>query len=168
MCSVTIVPTCSINDNEINDTVANLNSGNYETLNTAPEAQRQLAIAGRAVHAFVGPPCMTGLIVNSGLSTAQNIPVVSYYSVAFQVETSLNSTFATLSSVSTMNSQQGKDWGWVSERNHTCTANALGIILSTYKWTQFAILSDDFLLNTYLSNAIQYYVANGLLGELRG
>jgi hypothetical protein len=105
---VTIVPTCSISDDEINDTVANLDGGDYEMFNVASEAQRQLAVAGRAVHAFVGPPCMTGLIVNSGLSTVQNIPIVSYFSVAYQVETRLNTTFATLSSVSTMNSQQGK------------------------------------------------------------
>jgi hypothetical protein len=40
----------------------------------------------------------------------------------------------------------------------------LGIILSTYKWTQFAIVSDDFLLNIYLGSAIEFYVQNGLLG----
>ncbi len=104
---MTIVPTCSINDDEINNTVDNLDGPEYTILSIPLEAQQQLAVKGRPVHAFVGPPCMTGLIVNSGLAAAQNIPVVSYFSVAYQVEAALNTTFSTLSSVSTMNQQQG-------------------------------------------------------------
>jgi hypothetical protein len=96
-----------LNDDEINSTVSNLH---FSIINTALDAQRQLAIVGRPVHAFVGPPCMTGMIVNAGLAAAQNIPVVSYYSVAFQVQTSLNTTYTTLSSVSTMNAQQGRQF----------------------------------------------------------
>jgi hypothetical protein len=44
-------------------------------------------------------------------------------------------------------------------------AAALGILLSTYKWTQFAIISDTFILNDYVQGTIQYYVAAGLFGE---
>ena len=102
--SVIIVPTCSMNDDEINSTVTDLH---FSMINTVLHAQRQLAVAGKPVHAFVGPPCMTGMIVNAGLAAVQNIPVVSYYSVAFQVQTGLKTTYSTLSSVSVMNTQQG-------------------------------------------------------------
>ena len=49
--------------------------------------------------------------------------------------------------------------------NDFILATALSIILAVYKWNQFAIISDDFILNTYLNSAIQFYVENGLLGE---
>jgi hypothetical protein len=59
--SVTIVPTCSIADNEKDDTLSSLDYNDYSMLNTVLKTQRQLSAEGRAVHAFVGPPCMTGL-----------------------------------------------------------------------------------------------------------
>ncbi len=58
--SITIVPTCAIDDDELGDTLSNLDDGDYGMLNTVLGAQRQVSAEGAAVHAFVGPPCMTG------------------------------------------------------------------------------------------------------------
>ncbi len=117
-----MVPTCSIEDDQIDDTLANLDSVDYAMVNTVLDAQRQVMSNGEQVHAIVGPPCMTGMcpaanpallmsqpgmLLFGGLAAASNMPIVSYYAVAFQMQSSRSSTFKTLSTVSMSCTQQG-------------------------------------------------------------
>jgi hypothetical protein len=47
-------------------------------------------------------------------------------------------------------------------------AYALGMILATYNWTKFATISDGFILNEYLANALAFFVENGIMNVLTG
>lgn len=174
--SVVVQPTCPASDDQLADAITNLDRDDFDTQTAVIDAQWQLRMSGQEVHALVGPPCLTGghigdcrrmscagMVLAGGLAASTNTPNVSYYSVTFQMQTARTTTFNTLSSVQMGSEQQGARmcvWPCI------CSAMALGKMLSTYNWTKFAVVNDDFILNNYLKSAIEYNVANGLFGLL--
>jgi hypothetical protein len=115
---VFVQPTCSALTGQVDGNILDSLDG-FNALKTTIDTVRKFWMNEQEVHAIVGPPCMngkcnasaittpaTGMLIDGGLATVANWPIVSYFSVAYQVETERDTTYNTMSRVGFFNTQQ--------------------------------------------------------------